>query len=678
MSKAILLASASFALLAGHALAEEAPDKTVSELVVTAAPYAVSLDSATTNVEVLKREDLERGPPGGLGDALSGLPGVRSTFFGPGASRPVIRGLSGPRVMVLTNGMGAIDASALSPDHQVATDPQEAERIEVLRGPAALGYGGSAIGGVVNIIDDRIASHTVDGLHGRVAASASSVDDGRSASAALKYGTGNWVLSVDGSRRESEDNDIPVPAESRRQFESEGEPYPGKVSSTVENTAVELSAYGAGLSYVGDTGFLGVSVKRTETTYGVPGHAHDHEEGGEDHDEADGEEEGPVSIDLEQTRYDLHGELQGDFGPFERLRVSAGYADYEHVELEGGSPGTRFLSDGWEGRLELVQPERDGWQGAVGFQALRRNFDAIGDEALVPRTKITEAGVFTLQRLDRETWGVEGGLRVDSRKLDSLRGERDFMNLSASVGAFLRPAEGWFLGLSLSRTSRAPTEEELFADGPHPATRSYEVGDGRLGRETAYSLDATVHFDAGDWTSDLHAFAVSYDGFIDLAPTGLDDADTGLAIFQFVQTDATFWGAEADFGYELWSSGEKSLRMEGSADYVRGDTDLGPPARISPWSVTGRAVFEAGWWDGQVELRHVGGQDRVAAFETPTDDYTQLNATVTFRPMKDQDLRVFIDGRNLTDVEAREHASFLKDLAPLPGRNLRVGIGYSF
>lgn len=674
MSKALLLASASVVLAAaGPALAEEAPDKTVSELVVTGAPYAVSLDSATTSIDILKREELEAGPPGGLGDALSGLPGIRSTFFGPGASRPVIRGLAGPRVMVLTNGMGAIDASALSPDHQVATDPQEAERIEVLRGPSALAYGGSAIGGVVNIIDDRIASQRVEGLHGRVNGEASSVDDGEQVSSALKYGVGNWVVSVDGSHRESEDYDIPVPAESRRQIESEGEEYPGKIASTVHNTGVELSAYGAGLSYVGDAGFLGVSVKRTETTYGVPGHAH------EDGEEPEaGEEEGDVSIDLEQTRYDLHGELNGDFGPFSTVRVSAGYADYEHVELEGGSPGTRFLSDGWEGRVELVQAERDGWKGAVGVQGLKRNFDAIGDEALVPRTKISEAGVFTLQRLDRDAWGVEGGLRLDTRKLDSLAGERDFTNVSASVGGFLRPAEGWFLGLSASRTSRAPTEEELFADGPHPATRTYESGDDTLDQEIAYSLDATVHYNSGPWTSDLHAFGVRYDGFIDLTPTGVDDADSGLAIFHFVQTDATFWGAEAEAAYRVWQAGDKNLSLEGAADYVRGDTDLGAPARIPPWSVTGRAVFEGGWWTGKVEVRHVAEQDRVADFELPTDDYTMVNASVTFRPLPDRDLRLFLDGRNLTDVEAREHASFLKDLAPLPGRNIRFGIGYSF
>lgn len=653
---------------AGPALAADG-GKAVSEVVVTGAPYVVSLDSSTTNVDVLTRDDIDAAPVGGLGDVLSGLPGVRSSFFGPGASRPVIRGLAGPRVMVLTNGVGMIDASALSPDHQVATDPQEAERIEVLRGPSALAYGGSAIGGVVNVLDGRIVEEPVDGVHGRALVSGSSVDEGRSASAALRAGAGGWAFTLDGVSRRSEDYDIPVPAESRRQFAAEGEDYPGLADSRVENTAVDLDAYGIGVSRVGERGFFGLSTKRTETTYGVPGHEH------EDHADA---EAGGVAINLRQTRYDARGALDVDLGPFERVRLAAGYADYEHVELEGGEVGTRFISDGWEGRLELVQADRNGWQGAVGVQGLHRNFDAIGEEALVPPTKIDEAGIFTLQRLDKEHWGVEGGLRLDTRKLDSTIGERDFINVSASAGAFLRPALGWFLGLSAARTSRAPTEEELFAEGAHPATQSFERGDPSLDREVAYSLDATLHYSDGPWSADLHAFAVRYDGFIDLRPTGEDDEESGLPIYDYRQTDADFHGAEAEVSYRLWSEGERSFTLEAAADYVRGETNLGPPARIPSWSATARGVFEGGWWTGALELRQVGDQERVAEGELPTDAYRMLNASLTVRPLKDRDVKLFVEGRNLNDAEAREHASFLKDLAPLPGRSVRVGVGYAF
>lgn len=674
MTKLLLLAAASTAaLVAGPAFGQQ---KEVSEVVVTAAPFVVSMDSVTTSVEVVKREQLDTAPSAGLGDVLNGLPGVRSTFFGPGASRPVIRGLAGPRVLVLTNGVGMIDASALSPDHQVATDPQEAERIEVLRGPSALAYGGSAIGGIVNIIDERISEKRVEGLHGRLMASGSSVDEGKTVSGAFKYGTGNWILSVDGLHRTSEDYDIPVPAESRRQLAADGEDFPGHADSVVENTGVELYAYGAGLSYVGDKGFLGFAVKHTDSTYGVPGHEHHHEEG--EAEEEHEEEEGGVLIDLKQTRYDLRGGLGLDLGVFDQLKFSAGYADYEHVELEGGEVGTRFLSDGWEARAELVQAERNGWQGAVGVQGLSRTIEAEGDEAFIPSTKISEAGIFTLQRLDKDKWGVEGGLRLDRRELESALGSHDFTNVSASLGAFLRPAKDWFLGVSGSRTARAPTEVELFADGPHAATRGYEVGDQSLDAEVSYSFDATVHYGAGPWEVDLHAFAVKYDGFIDLRDTGLIDPDSELPVFAYQQTDADFYGAEAEVAYTLWQDGERSFALEGAADYVRGDTDLGPPARIPPWSVTGRAVFEGGWWTGKLELREVGDQDRVAAFELPTDGYRTLNASLVFRPFDDRNLKVFVDARNINDAEIREHASFLKDIAPLPGRNFRIGAGYRF
>lgn len=665
MSRAVLFTAASLALvLAAPAFAEDAEphtEKDLSEVVVTAAPYVVSMDSTTTSVDVIKREELDTAPPAGLGDVLAHVPGVRSSFFGPGASRPVIRGLAGPRVMVLTNGIGMIDASGLSPDHAVASDPQEAERIEVLRGPSALAYGGSAIGGIVNIIDDRIPDNFTAGLHGRALGSLSSVDDGKSVSGAVQAGVGgHWMLTADGVHRETSNYDVPVDPISRRLAALEGLPEPSRDKSTVANSWVDLSAYGAGLSFVSDGAWGGAAVKRTESTYGSPA-------------------EQDVHIALKQTRVDTRGAADIDWGPFEKVRVAGGWADYKHTEFEGPEVGTIFLSKGVEGRVELVQRERDGWKGAVGFQGLHRDFDAIGDEALIPATKIDEVATFALQRLDKDSWGLEGGLRVDERRLDSLAGKRDFTNISGSIGAFVRPAEGWFAGLSLSRTSRAPTEEELFSNGAHPATAAYQVGDDGLAKEVSYSADASLHYGAGKTTVDLHGFYVNYDSFIDLVPTGVVDADSGFQVYRFVETGATFYGFEFEGDYKLWQGEGKSFRLEAAADYVRGTTDLDPAARIPPWSATGRGVFDAGSWTGTLEVRKVAGQDRTAAFEIPTDGYTMLNATVVLRPFKAQpDLKVFVDGANLTNVEAREHASFLKDVAPLPGRTVRVGVGYRF
>ena len=672
VSRAALLTAAGWAALAGAAAAQTAPRSAeLDEVIVTGTPFGVTDRASLLAVEVLDEEDLAVAPASTLGDLVNGLPGVRSTNFAPGASRPVIRGLSGPRVQVLTNGLGMIDASSVSPDHQVAVDPAEARRIEIVRGPSTLVFGGSAIGGVVNIIDDRIPTEPAEGgLDGHVSAQASTVDDGTSFGARLKANAGPLVFTADAFTRSASDYDVPVFPESQRLLDEEGEAAGDE--RTVGNTFVELDQYGAGVSWIGSRGYLGASVKRVETTYGVPGHAHE-----PDPLDPDAEEES-VSIGLEQTRIDVRGEWAFDTGPISAARLSAGWADYAHTEFEGDEVGTQFFSDGYEGRFELIQRERNGWQGVVGLQLLDRTFDAVGDEAYVPRTAITERGLYTVQRFDRGGLGFEGGLRLDERSLESLAGERDFTNISASAGAFFRPSGPLFLGLSVARNERAPSEVELFAEGAHVATGAFEVGDIDLESEVATSVEGTVHYASGPFEFDLHAYHADYDGFIDLRPTGVDDVDSGLPVFAYVQTDATFRGLEAEASYNIWESGERSLTLSGAADMVRASTDLGPAARIPPWSVTAGLDWTSRLFDVGLEVRHVGEQDRTAAFERPTDSYTMVNLKGSVRPFADRDIILFAEAANLTDEEAREHASFQKDIAPRPGRSLRVGATYRF
>lgn len=672
VSRAALLTAMGWAALGGTAAAQNAPRPAeLDEVIVTGMPFGVTDRASLLAVEVLDEADLAVAPASTLGDLVNGLPGVRSTSFAPGASRPVIRGLSGPRVQVLTNGLGLIDASSVSPDHQVAVDPAEARRIEIVRGPSTLTFGGSAIGGVVNIIDDRIPTEPAeDGLDGHISAQASTVDDGTSFGGRIKANTGPLVFTADAFTRSASDLDVPVYPESQRLLDEEGETAGDE--RTIENTFVELDQYGAGVSWIGSRGYIGASVKHVETTYGVPGHAHE-----PDPLDPDAEEES-VSIGLEQTRYDLRGELTFETGPFSTARLSAGWADYSHTEFEGDEVGTRFFSDGYEGRFELIQRERNGWQGAVGLQLLDRTFDAVGDEAYVPLTEITEQGLYTVQRFDRGSLGFEGGLRLDNRSLDSLAGERDFSNVSASAGVFLRPSAALFLGLSVARNERAPSEVELFAEGAHVATGAFEVGNVDLDSEVATSIEATVHFASGPFEFDLHAYSADYDGFIDLRPTGLVDVDSDLPVFAYVQTGATFRGFEAEASYTLWEVGDRSLSLSGAADWVRASTDLGPAARIPPWSVTAGLDLTAGLFDAGLEVRHVSEQDRTAAFERPTDGYTLVNLKGSVRPFADRNIILFAEAANLTDAEAREHASFQKDIAPQPGRSLRVGATYRF
>ncbi len=629
----------------------------VEEVVVTAAPFGVSEDALTINTESVTREELDVSPPQGLGDLLNGLPGVRSTFFGPGASRPVVRGLAGPRVQVLTNGVGSIDVSQVSPDHQVAVDPAEAERIEVLRGPSTILYGGSAIGGVINVIDERVPSRLPNGgLSGRVSGQLSSVDDGRAISAAATVsGEGPLVFTIDGLSRRSDDYDIPGPQISRRLADALGVPREG--DDTVVNSFVELDQIGAGVSYVGDRGFLGIAVKRTESLYGTVA-----------------EEE--VTIDLEQTRVDLRGELQIDLGPFETARLTSVYGDYEHTEFEGEEVGTRFLTEGYEARVDLVQRETNGLAGSVGFQAVHREFEAVGEEAFVPPVDIDEVAAFTLQRLDRGAYGLEGGARIDRRELDSPVGRRAFTNLSATAGVFFRPQTGAYLGLSVAHNQRAPNEVELFADGPHVATGTFEIGNPDFDTEEATSIEAAAHFSEGAFSVDLHGFYVNYDGFIDARPTG--DVEDDLPVFVYRQTDADFYGTEIEAAYRLFHDGPRQLRLEGQYDYVRGDTDLGAPARLPSFTATARLVWQSPTFGGRLEVRHVGEQDRVAEFELPTDSYTLVNAYASYALPSVPGATLFAEVRNIGDEEAREHTSFLKDIAPLPGRNFRAGIALRF
>jgi len=666
------MAAAGSTILAGAAAAQSASQAPaeLGDIIVTGAPYGISQRASVIATDVVDEQTLATAPAASLGDMLSGRPGIRSTDFAPGASRPVIRGLSGPRVQVLTNGIGLIDASSVSPDHAVATDPAEANRIEIIRGPATLVYGGSAIGGVVNVLDDRIPTEIPEGgVSGVVSTQASSVDDGRSAFGRVTVGSGNFAFNVDGVKRKTDDYDIPAPAISARRAAAER--LAREDTGTQPNSYTDLEAWGVGGSYIGDKGFAGVSYKNTDSEYGTVA-------------------EESVFIKLNQKRWDARGEYRFDSGPFSALRGSYGHADYTHTEFEAvGEPGTIFNSDGWEGRADLVQRERNGWNGAVGVQALSRNFEAIGEEAFVPSVKIDELGLYTVQRLDLGNHGFEGGLRYDRRELSGTpiggasEVTREFDNWSASAAAFIRPTAGLFLGLSLAHNERAPSEVELFADGVHIATAAYETGDLTLNSEKVTTLEGTAHYDRGRFTGDLHVYHSWYNGFIDERPTGdqfyFEEEDEFFPIYRFVQTDAKLYGFELEGAYALWQDGDRKLSLEGAADYVHAQTDFGPAARIPPYSVTGRLAWTSTKFDASAEVRHVGEQDRVAnEFELPTDDYTLINASVAVRPFAQQNVTLFAEARNLTDEEAREHVSFLKDIAPLPGRNLRVGVAYRF
>lgn len=656
----------------------------VEEIVVTASPVAARRFDVLQGTSVLAGEALDRALATTLGEALDRLPGVAQTGFGQGASRPVIRGLGGDRIRVLVGGIGTIDASTTSPDHAPVLDLATARRVEVVRGPATLLYGNNAVGGVVNVLDGRVPTARPEGgVDALVRLGGGTVAEERFGAAAVDVAvTGPLVLHVDGFWRDTDDYDVPGFVESARlraleeaehDGEHEEEDHAGEEArGRVENSDVEQRGATAGLSHVGGWGFLGASVGRTLSAYGIPaGHEHAHGED-EEHEEEHGAEE--VRIDLEQTRIDLIGEVNAPFLAFETTRIRFGWADYEHKELEGAETGTVFTNDGWEGRLELVQRRMGDLTGAVGAQVLKRDFAAIGDEAFVPPSETWQYGVFTVQRLDLGAWDVEGGLRLERQTVESGDGgfDRDFTTVSLSAGAAYTFMADWLAGGSLSRTERAPNAEELLSDSPHLATNTFEIGDPTLDKEVATGLELTVKKAGGPVSGALNLFYTDYSDFIFEAFTGAEE--DGLPVAVYRAADAEFYGLELELSVETYRRGDFVVTGDFGAEFVRAEnTDGGDPLpRIPPVTLRGGITVEETAWSAGVELVVAGDQMRTAPFELPTDGYEVLNAYADWHPFGDRSVSLLLQGRNLTDEEVRLHTSFLKDRLPQPGRDVRL------
>ena len=662
-------------------------------VVITGIGPARTSDELIASTTVLDQGDIVARLSGGLGDTLQGLPGISSTAFGPGASRPIIRGLGAERVQVLTNGIGVIDASAASPDHAVTGDPLGAERIEILRGPATLAYGGGAAGGVVNVIDGLIVEEAPDDTFSASAyAGYTTVDEGKTAAARVTGVSGPLVGVLSWTGRESGNIEIPGFAESARlrALEAEeGEDHEDHEVGTLENSGVESMSLSGGLSLVGDDGFLGVAVRRQESKYGIVG-GHEHEEGapataplalaigGPDIGlAAVGETPDLPFIDMEQTRVDLRGGWNFANGPFERVTGSMSVVDYKHTEFEGpGVPGTVFTNEGYEARLEAQHAEFMGLEGSIGWQASSRDFRAVGDEAFVSPTVTDQAGLFIFETYEQGDWGLEGGLRFDRVRVDNaVFGSREFDTLNASFGAHGHVTENLFLGATINSTERAPTDVELFANGPHIATAQFEVGDATLDTERGISMELSARWEAGPLEIGASVYSFAFSDFIYLNPTGAEE--DGLPVFQATQADADFTGAELTASYDFGDALGAAWKLDGAFDVVRGELDGGGDLpRIPPTSAMLGLSADAGFATARLEARWADEQDRVAAFELPTDGFTVIDLRTSWVVTPNLDL--IVEGVNLTDEEVRYHASPLKDLAPVAGRGFRIGLRASF
>ncbi len=653
------------------------------EIVVTASPILSSQLELAQPTTVLDGEELAAAVQPSLGETLEQEAGISSTYFGPGASRPVIRGLAGDRVRTLEDGVGSLDVSALSPDHAVSLEPLQAERIEVVRGPATLLYGSSAIGGVVNVLDGRIPDFpSSERVSGSVTLVGGSASDERTGSLDLEGGGRAWGWSLGALRRETDDYEIPGRAEVEG-LEEEEEGEHEEVFGVLPNSDIETTSGRLGAShFFGDAGFLGVSVSGLDSDYGIPG-GHAHEEGEAGGEGEGGEEkEGGVRIDMEQRRADVRGEVTRPFGVFRGFRARVGVADYEHAEIEpSGEIGTQFFNDAWEGRFELVQKRRRAWNGSFGLQLGQRDLEAVGEEAFIPPTETGNVALFTFQEIGRGNVNYQFGARVERQDVDTPSRElvdRSFDGVSASFGLVFSPGERWSWGGNLSRAVKAPSAEELFSNGPHAATQTFEIGDPGLDEETSLGLDLFVRRGGERVSGELHVYRTEFEDFTFPAFTGAEEE--GFAVVLYSQADAEFTGAELETTIELFEreTGHVDLRLMG--DVVRGELSGGGNLpRIPPRRLGVGLDYHGAHWTAGAEVREVAEQDRLAENETPTEGYTMVNAELGYRLfLGEQVLDLLLRGRNLTDEEARNHVSFLKDLVPLPGRDLSLVSRWTF
>ncbi len=648
-----------------------------------------------SSVAVVEGKDLTQAIRPSIGETLEHQPGVSATSFGPSASRPVLRGLQGERVKMLTNSLSTVDVSNTSVDHAVVVNPLLAERIEVLRGPQSLLYGSSAIGGVVNVIDKRIPTAIPDEpVHVDAIGTYGSAADERSGAASVDVPlSGGWVAHADGSYLKSDDVRIGghalTPALRDQALASsllpaddseEAIDFAGNaaVKGKLPNSAAKTWTAGGGIAYIGDTGNIGISYDHYDSLYGVPIRFATQP----------GDEQEAPRLSMKQDSVNLRAEVNGDGNVLDKVSLRLGYADYTHAELEeDGSVGTAFFSKGMEARLELAQAKHGAWRGATGVQLFNRDFNVIGEEAFLPKNSTTQVGVFTLQQLDYGALKFELGGRYEHTSLTAnpledqeqfFAGKRSFDAFSGSVGASYGLTDSWRIGLNLSHTERAPAAEELFANGPHAGTQAYEVGNPDFNLEKANSVEAILRGSGDNYSFEASAYHTWFSNFIYEDLTG--EEEDGLPVYAFNQADARYYGFEVQGSLTLAKLGDGKIVADGLADYVHANVkSVGPAPRIPPLRLLGGLAYQATKFDLRGEVERVSKQDRVAEFETTTPGYTMVNAELNVRPWgKERPLSFALSANNIFDVVARRASSFLKDYAPLTGRDIRVTARVSF
>lgn len=646
------------------------------------------VDDVFAPVTVIPGPEILSSPAATLGDVMFSMPGITSSTFAPGAGRPVIRGLDNYRVRIQENGIGSHDLSELGEDHGVPIDPLSADRIEVIRGPATLRYGSQAIGGVVSVTNNRIPMTRIEnGFSARFKGAATSVDNGRESSGVLEAGAKNFAMHVDAFDRRAEDYDIP-----------------GGQKQT--NSWVNSKGHAIGGSFVFDQGFIGASVSRNLSLYGIPG--------------GEAAESG-TRIDLDQTKFNAKGEFRPDSGMISAVRFWFGATKYQHDEqaLVDGAHQilSTFKNRQQEGRVELQHAPIAGWNGAVGFQygnqrvstegeaeefllpAHARNVAAylFEEYALSSNLKFQAAG-----RIERATVDGTAGLFPadflpvapgDEPILDSRK--RSFVPGSVSAGFIQQLPWGVVASLTGQYVERAPAAAELFAKGVHEATGTFEIGNPDLNKEAARTVEFGLRRREGPLRFDATAYYTQYKGFIFKQFTGnscgeeFDSCIAGpgeeLQQIAYAQRDATFKGVEVASQLDLLPIAGGVFGIDGQYDIVDARfADGSYVPRIPPQRLGGGVFWRHDNWFARVGLLHAYAQDKVAENETPTGGYDLLKAELSYtqklKPSEfgARELTWGVSGNNLLNDDVRNSVSFRKNEVLQPGRNFRFFANLKF
>ncbi|WP_277594024.1 TonB-dependent receptor [Pseudomonas chlororaphis] len=661
-------------LSAALLLASQAHALELQPQVITANPLGSQQTAAPSTV--LEGDDLTLQQQGSLGETLNKQPGVSSSYFGPGASRPIIRGLDGDRIRLLRNGVGALDASSLSYDHAVPLDPVNVDRIEIVRGPAALLYGGSAIGGVVNTFDNRIPTEAIEGIHGAGELRYGGADTTRSSAGKLEAGNGTFALHLDANSRQF--NDLKIPGYARSRHAPPSEDGDGK-KGRLGNSDGRQDGGAIGGSYTWDDGYAGLSYSNYDSNYGSPA-------------------EEDVRIRMKQDHYAFASELRNLDGPFSSLKFDAGYTDYEHREIEGGETGTIFKNKGYEARVEARHQPLGPLNGVIGTQVSRSEFSALGEEAFVPQTDTDSAALFILEELQAtERLKLSLGGRLEHTRVDpdSKGNERfsqadsssSFTAGSLSSGAVYTLTPIWSVAATLGYTERAPTFYELYANGAHVATGTYEVGDANLSKEKAVSSDLALRFDNGTHKGSVGVFYSHFSNYIGLLGSGrtLNDEGEedagGMPEYTYSGVRARFAGIEAQDHWKLGESAYGKFALELSGDYTRAkNLDNGEALpRIAPLRLNSGLLWELDRWQARIDVEHAASQRRVPDNESGTDGYTTLGASAGYHfDIGSSQWLAFVKGENLTNQTVRYASSILRDITPAQGRSIEVGLRTTF